>query len=303
MHKNGAKMRHILSKYPHIPRRTIYDYINRERNGSELQKPGPKPILTDNVESDLQAWIIGMQTQGYPISRGMLLVKANEIYKEMYGCTRSVGSLKPSWIQKILSRHPSLCLRTSQVIKRARAEVTVHGIQGFFWDVVRHVVERQITADRLFNMDETAFGQQGNSKKVIAVKGSKNCWSKSANTSSHVTVVGCGSASGFMIPPAFITEGARVNRDLLDSCCVEGSKVTVSSKGFMTAAIFLVWLDHFSLSIPETVKRPIVLVYDGYGSHYNEEIVSRAVQLKIILVLLPANATCLLYTSDAADDM
>jgi hypothetical protein len=216
LHKNGVKMRHISMKYPHIPRRTIYDYLNREKNGFDVQKPGPKPILTEDIESDLESWIVGMQTQGYPISRDMLLVKANEIYKEMYGRTRSVGSLKPSWIQKFLSRHPSLCMRTSQVIKRARAEVDINGIQVFFWDVVRHVVERQITADRLFNMDETAFGQQVKSKKVIAVKGSKNCWSKSATTSSHVTVVGCGSANGFIIPPTFITEGARVNRDLLD---------------------------------------------------------------------------------------
>jgi hypothetical protein len=59
-------------------------------------------------------------------------------------------------------------------------------------------------------------------------------------------------------------------------------------------------LDHFSKSIPDTVKRPVVLIYDGYGSHYNEEIVSRAIQLKIILVLLPANATHILQPLDVA---
>jgi hypothetical protein len=63
-------------------------------------------------------------------------VKANEIYREMYRCTRSVGSLTTSWIQKILLRHPTLCLRTSQVVKRARAEVNVNGIQEFFLEVV-----------------------------------------------------------------------------------------------------------------------------------------------------------------------
>ena len=96
------------------------------------KRPGPKPILTEDMESDLQSWIVGMQTQGYPISWHMLLVKANEIYREMYGCTRSVGSLTTSWIQRFLSKHLMLCLRVSQVIKRARAEVNVNGIQGFF---------------------------------------------------------------------------------------------------------------------------------------------------------------------------
>jgi hypothetical protein len=36
MHKNGVKMSHILTKYPHIPRRTIYDYINHKKNGLEV---------------------------------------------------------------------------------------------------------------------------------------------------------------------------------------------------------------------------------------------------------------------------
>ena len=121
MHKTGVKMRNILAKYPHIPKRTIYDYINRDKNGLELQKPGPKPILTEAMESDLYSWIVGMQTQGYPISRHMLLVKANEIYREMYGCTRSVGSLTTSWIQKFLSRHPTVSLRVPPSNKESKS--------------------------------------------------------------------------------------------------------------------------------------------------------------------------------------
>jgi DDE superfamily endonuclease len=83
----------------------------------------------------------------------------------------------------------------------------------------------------------------------------------------------------------------------LDSCCVQGSKVTVSTKGFMTSSIFLVWLDHFLNSIHATVKHPHVLIYDGYGSHFNEEIVARAVQLKIILL---SNATHILQPLNMA---
>jgi DDE superfamily endonuclease len=37
-----------------------------------------------------------------------------------------------------------------------------------------------------------------------------------------------------------------------------------------------------------------MLVHDGYGSHYNEEIVRKAIDLKIVLVLLPTNTTHLM---------
>ena len=47
--------------------------------------------------------------------------------------------------------------------------------------------------------------------------------------------------------------------------------------------------------MPNHVNRPIVLVYDGYGSHYNTDIVERAINLRIILVLLPSNSTHLIH--------
>jgi DDE superfamily endonuclease len=74
----------------------------------------------------------------------------------------------------------------------------------------------------------------------------------------------------------------------------------VSTKGFMTSSIFLVWLDHFLNSFHTTVKCPLVLIYNGYGSHFKEEIVARAVQLKILLVLLLSNATHILQSLDVA---
>ena len=72
----------------------------------------------------------------------------------------------------------------------------------------------------------------------------------------------------------------------MDACDIPGGVVTTSSKGFMNSSIFLKWLQHFESNIPVTVKRPVLLVYDGYGSHYNEEIIQKAVELKIILVFV-----------------
>ena len=50
--------------------------------------------------------------------------------------------------------------------------------------------------------------------------------------------------------------------------------MTREPKGFMNAVSFVNWLEHFALSVPGSVKRPLVLVYDGCISHYNAEIVT-----------------------------
>jgi len=170
----------------------------------------------------------------------------------------------------------------------------------FFNEFVKHIVERKLSTDRVFNMDETGFAQKSKCKKVIAVHGSKNVWSKSVEASFHLTLVACVGASGFVVPPMFIVPGKRLNRDVLDSCPIAGSVVSVSPRGFMNSNLFIQWLVHFENNVPGDVKRPIVLVYDGYGSHYNEDIILKAIQIKVILILLPANATHLIQPLDIA---
>ena len=104
-------------------------------------------------------------------------------------------------------------------------------------------------------------------------------------------IVACVAANGFSIPPLFILPGQRLNRATMGQCSVTGSTATVASKGFVNSNIFIKWLDNFSSNVPSHVKRHIALVYNGYGSHYNTDIVEKAIGLRIILVLLPSNST------------
>ena len=50
--------------------------------------------------------------------------------------------------------------------------------------------------------------------------------------------------------------------------------------------------------MPSYVKRPIVLVYDVYVSHYNMDTVEKSIKLIIILVLLPSKSTHLIQPLD-----
>jgi len=51
------------------------------------------PILTNKVEVDLVPWVAGMQREGYPVCRDIILVNTNEIYCKMYNLTQSKGYL------------------------------------------------------------------------------------------------------------------------------------------------------------------------------------------------------------------
>ena len=132
------------------------------------------------------------------------------------------------------------------------------------------------------------------------MRGSSNVWSKEIEANFHLTTVACAAANGFIVPPLFIVPGQRLSRCTMDACMVPEACITTAPKGFMNSSIFIMWLEHFERQVPGSVRRPLVLVYDGYGSHYNNEIVNKAIELRVILVLLPANATHLIQPLDIA---
>ena len=148
-----------------------------------------------------------------------------------------------------------------------------------------------MTDDRIFNMEETGSAQKNKTRKVIAVTGSKNVRSESVEVSFHMTIVACVAANRFSAPPIFILPGKLLNRITMYQCSITGITSTVAPKGLMNFNIFIKWLDHFSSNVPRHVKRPIVLVYDGYVGHYNTDIKEKAIKLRIILILLPSNST------------
>ena len=62
------------------------------------------------------------------------------------------------------------------------------------------------------------------------------------------------------------------NRDVIKGCNTEGSNITTAPKGFINSTLFLSCIELFASSVPHSVTHLIVLVYDGYCSHYNDYI-------------------------------
>jgi hypothetical protein len=75
----------------------------------------------------------------------------------MYGNACQVGSLKHGWFNRIIERHPILCLRTGQIVKCVRADASKEGLKTFVWELCKHCIEHKITSDRIFNMYKTGF--------------------------------------------------------------------------------------------------------------------------------------------------
>lgn len=198
-----------------------------------------------------------------------------------------------------MGRHPSLSLRMTQVIKRARNSVTVDSTRQFFNSLIAVIIQERLDSKRIYNVDETGFAQRSKNK-VIAFTGSKNVWTSTAEANFHLTIVACGSVNGDVVPPVFVVPGQRLNKDVMDGVLQRSAKISTAPKGFVNAALFEVWLEHFAASVPEAIARPLLLIHDGCSNHFSPAIAAKAASLRILLPPLPANATHLFQPLDVA---
>ena len=58
----------VCDHFPHIPRRTITRGASRKRQNIAKKRPGPDPVLSFEVDSDLVYWIIGVHNQRYTLT-------------------------------------------------------------------------------------------------------------------------------------------------------------------------------------------------------------------------------------------
>lgn len=286
-----------VSKATGILYKTLMKHVRTIRRGGAIavRRRGPPPLFPAECEQHLVDWVIGMQMIGFPLSAEDIVAKANEISATIAGRDIGVG-----WYKRFLGRHSELTGRVAQNLSRARNEVSKEYIDSLFWTMAKLVIEDRVDATRIFNVDETAFLSRAKSRRVVAVRGSPNVWSKTISTSFHLTIVACASAAGLVIPPTFLLPGERVRREILDACAVPDAVVTTTKTGFINGSTFETWLRWFASHVPDDIQRPLVLVMDGYRCHYSYETVEVAASVGVLLVCLPANATHLLQPLDVS---
>ncbi|CAC5414122.1 unnamed protein product [Mytilus coruscus] len=125
-----------------------------------------------------------------------------------------------------------------------------------------------------------------------------NTSSVTSGRSSTTTILGCGSASGFAVPPYFVFEGKRMMNELMNGA-TPGAVGAVSDSGWSNTNIFRQYLtDHFLKYVPGRNNDNILLLLDGHKSHVAVDIIEWAQQHHIIIHVLPAHTSHILQPLD-----
>ena len=101
-------------------------------------------MMGEIEEKDLVQWFLSTQKQGLPVGREIIIQKASEIHRYMFGSMLSVGLVGRGWCDRFMSFLDESTLRTVQVIKRTRNKVRLEGLQSFFCKPCQHIINRTI---------------------------------------------------------------------------------------------------------------------------------------------------------------
>ena len=130
---------------------------------------------------------------------------------------------------------------------------------------------------------------QHKTSKVVSTKGTKKVRQVSSGNKTQITVLGCASATGQVIPPMVVFTGKHFNH-MLSRGEVPGTLYGMSPNGWMDQELFSSWF--FSHFLKHAVsERPLMLILDGHCSQFTLELVKTAEAENVILFCLPPHTT------------
>ena len=290
--EHGLSIRHAAEKFS-VPRGTLHDYVSGKVQFGA--RSGPKTYLSLEEENELVCFIVRCAKIGYPKTKKQVLAIVQQII-ESKGIHTIISN---GWWERFSGRHPQVTLKSAVPLSYARAMATDPAVINNYYDELERVLKSNDIFDRpgnVFNCDETGLPLCPKCPKIVDQIGSKNPSHITGNTKSQITVMACGSAAGYAVPPFVIFDRKTLNPEYTRGE-VPGTLYGLSQSGWMDRTLFSEWFfNHFLCYAPPI--RPLLLVMDGHSSHFCPEVIKAAAAEKVILYALPPNTTHLLQPMD-----
>ncbi|XP_072400263.1 uncharacterized protein [Diabrotica undecimpunctata] len=173
------------------------------------------------------------------------------------------------WCKGFFKRHPDLSLRTPEESSGACAMGFNRVAVSNFFNLLNEILDKhELDTTKIFNCDETGISVVPKQfSKIIAVRGQRQVGVlSSAERGTTVTAEICCSAAGCYMPPMLIFPRKKKQREF-EASLPPGGWAEVSVSGWITAEIFVKWLQQFILFSKTTKEHPVLLLLDGHTSH------------------------------------
>ena len=133
-----------------------------------------------------------------------------------------------------MQRHTNLSLRSGDSTAFVRMNAMNEDNLKNYFDLLDSVLTEhnlKVHPEQIYNMDETGLPLNPRPPKVVALRGQKKVRYQSSGSKSQITVLGCGSGTGQVIPPFVIFDAKQLNH-LWTRGEVAGTRYGLSDSGW-----------------------------------------------------------------------
>ncbi|CAG2188273.1 unnamed protein product [Mytilus edulis] len=296
--KNNEMSQRKAALQFNVPRQTLRDRITGKIS-PDCVTTGRAPVFSLEEEARIVEHVKSMASYGYGYTRQEVTDLATDFAHTIKIKPRS-EEFTLRWFEGFIKRWPELRVVKPRSLEILRAKCgSVANVEKYFASLTEVVLKYNLQdkPHLIFNVDEK--GITLNHKPPNVVSGIE-CTTSSVTSgrSSTTTILGCGSASGFAVPPYFVFEGKRLNNELMKGA-TPGAVGAVSDSGWSNTNIFRQYLtDHFLKYIPGRNNDNVLLLLDGHKSHVAVDIIEWAQEHHIIIHVLPAHTSHILQPLD-----
>ncbi|CAH1974303.1 unnamed protein product [Acanthoscelides obtectus] len=299
----GESIKGTANKYG-LAYATLYRHVKSGNASAQLGRF--RPTFTEDQEIELVTYLQDMDAVFFGLTRDEFMSLAFEYahrnnlrYPESWNKNKKAGE---EWLQRFLSRHTNLTLRTPESTSVARLKGFNRREVSHFYENLESAIEKNnIEASRLYNMDETGISTTSNRPpKVISVKGKKQVGMiASAERGQLTTVIGCCNAAGSFLPPFLIFARKKMQARLLDGS-PPGTQATCTPNGWTSGEVFLNWIHFFVEQVRPTADKKVLLILDNHESHKYYPALEYATKNNVVILSLAPHTTNKMQPMDVA---
>ena len=277
-------------------------------------------VLTEEEETAVEEYLLWQFDRGMPLARTQVKAIIREIHQralnrgeKRQAINSQVGPSK-KYIKGFYSRHPKLSYRTGETVDRGRINMANKNTITHYFEMLRKtLVETGIAevddnneivkeyGERIYLADETGWGAEKKSKKVVGRKGAKHAYVRKPSDESHKTLMLGVCRNGEVLKPLIILQKSfpMLDEDEADLLPPE-MLFSKTENGSMEKGLFVDWLKHSVIPHkmrinPDTIS---FLIIDNHGSRFSTNAIDLCVKNKIEVLCYPGHLTHILQGPD-----
>jgi len=298
--QNSSSVR-AAAKAHGVDRATLQRRLAKLQTGSV----GRARALTDEEEQYIVLALKYCSDLGWAFSRDKLMD-----FVEQYVTTKGLktpfknGRPGQDWCISFLNRHKAeLALRKPETVTIGRAKGLNRQVLNTFFDMLEQQFTQWGVKDqptRIFNLDETGLNTDPKLHQLIFKRGTKDAQAiLPTEGKTMFSVLFCGNAAGQYLPPYVVYKSKHLNANWIIGG-PPGTMYNCTKSGWMEDYVFEEWLVNGFLPYVDNVPKPVVLIFDGHGSHLTAASATAAREANVQIICLPPHTSGALQPLDVA---